>query len=325
MSSSESEDSSEAEFDEESDVYAQSYTESDESNTESDEEDRDPIGSSHENYPNEVSASSNAEDSDEADTSYESTDAASDESIVNDSTDSACEDAQTNTELDEEDWEDDEVEVEGSDIEEDTDQDTPVYYIFDPVFFWKQIQNLEHQIPPKKRRGKRKSNYKCDPGQKEYQISSIQWKGLQGKMNLKCQQCTKIVPISFIDQSKKPTLNQSAVLATTLVGQGLYAHQRIFSTMNMRPINSKQYYKLEVELQDQVDKVTDVVLAEAIETEKSMCDDKDANGYSYFSGSNDGAWFKKPSKDGGHTSIGGFATIIGLCYSSVIEIELRNW
>lgn len=237
----------------------------------------------------------------------------SDESSIEGDTDD--EEDENIVDVDDEDADDDDVEQadESEEVNDDDrcSRDNCVLNLTDLEYYTNSLMNLEHKIPSQCRKNKRKSGSTCSASKlRDFHITSITSKGLEATVNLQCLTCFGFLHKRAVREDIKPSLNKRAVLGTTLTGQGLYAHQTLMSTMNVRPIQKKMYYSLEKELQIETEAVLTEVLDNAVAEEKRLTETHE-NGYSFGEASSDGAWFTKPSKDGGYKSLGGYATIIG--------------
>lgn len=179
--------------------------------------------------------------------------------------------------------------------------------VADFQYIFQTLKEFKHNDKRSRRRG----GTPCRGTVREALFSSIVYDGIVATMNLKCGVCSSNVDIRASPPSLCPPLNDALVLGTVLNGQGLAHHQRLFSTINMKPMADKKYYAIEKKLQTTVKQACDDVVNDALEAEKAASPTMDD--HSLISAGSDGAWFARGSKDGGFKSLGGFATLIGTC------------
>lgn len=203
------------------------------------------------------------------------------------------------------------------------DEDQRVHHIAHIHHLVTSFQNITHTVPKRSRTHKRRGNSNCTGTFFDMDVSSITQRGLEATVNFRCRKCQGYAHVPLVRPNVKPSLNESAVLGVMAIGQGCYAQQRLFSTMHVQPISSNKYYSIEKELHVKIEDTLEKVLDEAVEAEKSASVEEE-NGYTYIDASSDGAWFTKPSKEGGYKSIGGFATIVGEQSKQIIAVDVMN-
>lgn len=87
---------------------------------------------------------------------------------------------------------------------------------------------------------------------------------------MRCRNCSKLVVIPSTNPSDPVDLNETAVLASVLIGHGYYAHQRIFSTLNVELFPNRRYYKIEKELHTKIEVVYNEIIDVAVNEEKRL-------------------------------------------------------